>query len=178
MFAYAILINDCLVFKITILGLFIEVFCKECDCSDCHLELWRLPVHHQPLKFRVLPGVAGDSREAFDGAQRLPHRVLPISRELVVVGRGVGEHDLARQGGDFGRIVVLTQRVKIMQVADKCRVRLVDQAGQLGAGGRVSATNLSAAVSTIDVHSIFATSGGRCKASATNEITGSSTAGR
>jgi hypothetical protein len=33
--------------------------------------------------------------------------VFPIGGELVAVSLGVGEHDLARQGDDLGRIVVL-----------------------------------------------------------------------
>jgi len=58
---------------------------------------------------------------------------LPIGRKLVTVGRGVGAHDLARQGGNLGRIVVLAQRIQIVQVSHEGRFGGCDQAGELGA---------------------------------------------
>ena len=134
-------------------------------------------VDHQPLKFLVSPSINGIDREAFDGAQRFPHRVLPVGSELIALRLGVREHNLARQGRDGGRIIVLAGRVQTVQVAHEGGVRLV-QTGDLGPARCVSPTNLSAAVSRIDPQAIFAISGGRRSASATNEVAGHSTAGR
>src|SRR6202040_1988495 len=42
---------------------------------------------------------------------------------LIAIGRGVGEHDLTRQGDDVGRIVVLAERMQIVQVPHQRRTR-------------------------------------------------------
>jgi hypothetical protein len=94
------------------------------------------------LRFRKpstaeIPHTAGRSRRRPRGLR--PPAAFPAAGLRDKRGTGgsrprVGEHDLARQSGDFGRIVVFAQCVQVVQMAHEGRVRLLDQAGELGAG--------------------------------------------
>ena len=117
-------------------------------------------------------------RQARNSAQGFGDRVFAVSRELMAIGHGIGEHDLARQERDLGKIVVRAEHVKIVQMTHERRVARAARIGEFGArpaGQRHEFLRRRLS----DRHARDAGDFGRTmKASARKERTGSSTAGR
>ena len=69
-------------------------------------------------------------------------------------------HDVARQGSNFGRVVMRADDMQVVEMAHQGRSRGPPASAISAAVRRVKATSFSAAVCTIDTQAMLGTSGG------------------
>ena len=135
-------------------------------------------VDHVSVKLCVALSIVNIRSKGVNGTQRLGQRVIAIRGKLIAKDFGIVGHNHARKVSNLGHLVVRPDDMQVIDVARERGSRGASASAISAAVRRVNATNFSAAVCVIETHAMFATSGGRLKASATNDDTGSWTAGR